>query len=164
MKPVLTLIMGFYTTMILFGMDHPDNSRPISEFSGKDAQVMSLLSGRTLPQEDSGTFRKCDYQKDSMQSELEATSESPMVCSDNTINPTTCFNYSVPKASFVSLTIYDLLGRRVRKLMDEYQTPGVYSGQWDGLDDACYRVPCGVYVLSIKAAGYSANHQFMLVR
>jgi hypothetical protein len=50
----------------------------------------------------------------------------------NPFNPQTKIKFDVPKASFTSLIIYDLLGREVTTLVNEVLKPGTYEADWDG--------------------------------
>ncbi len=54
----------------------------------------------------------------------------------NPFNPTTTINFSIPKASDVTLTVYDALGREVAKLVDEQMAAGKYSVNWNASNNA----------------------------
>lgn len=54
----------------------------------------------------------------------------------NPFNPTTTINFSIPKASDVTLTIYDALGREVARLVDEQMAAGKYSVNWNASNNA----------------------------
>jgi len=64
----------------------------------------------------------------------------------NPFNPTTVINYGLPKNSFVTLTIYDELGRRVETLVSEEQNAGYHSISFDAS-----RLSSGVYFYRIEA-------------
>ncbi|NOX88610.1 MAG: T9SS type A sorting domain-containing protein [Calditrichaeota bacterium] len=63
----------------------------------------------------------------------------------NPFNPTTVIEYTVPKAGKVNIAVYDVLGRKVRTLVNQNLMPGTYNVVWDGTDDAGERVTTGVY-------------------
>jgi len=69
----------------------------------------------------------------------------------NPFNPTTVIEYTVPKAGKVTIAIYDVLGRKVRTLVEQNLTPGKYSAMWDGTNDAGERVTSGVYFYQLNA-------------
>jgi len=86
----------------------------------------------------------------------------------NPFNPTTTIRYSIPSAlsgpQFVTLTIYDILGRRVRTLLAGVKAAGVYEIQWDGKDDAGRVLPSGLYFLRLCAGGEAAVRSMMLLK
>jgi len=54
----------------------------------------------------------------------------------NPFNPTTQIRFQVPSSGFVSLNIYDMLGRKITTLLEEKLTAGAYTVSWDGNDRA----------------------------
>jgi photosystem II stability/assembly factor-like uncharacterized protein len=68
----------------------------------------------------------------------------------NPFNPATTISYSLPQRSEVVLTIYNLLGQEVKKLINEIQTPGNKLTTWDGTDNQGDMVGAGVYIYSIR--------------
>ncbi len=69
----------------------------------------------------------------------------------NPFNPTTVIQYTVPKAGKVSIAIYNVLGEKVKTLVNAVMTPGTYSAIWNGTDDNGKRVTTGVYFYQLKA-------------
>jgi hypothetical protein len=67
----------------------------------------------------------------------------------NPFNPTTEIRYELPQNSYVSLTVYNLAGQKIRTLVDDQQTAGYYRIFWDGKDDLGGEVASGVYVYRI---------------
>jgi hypothetical protein len=72
----------------------------------------------------------------------------------NPFNPETMIEYRIPKASFVKLMIYNIVGQNIATLVDMKQSMGVYSVKWDGKDDAGRRVSSGVYFYRLEADGF----------
>ncbi|MFC1569620.1 CARDB domain-containing protein [bacterium] len=72
----------------------------------------------------------------------------------NPFNPFTTIQYAVPKSGFVTLKIYNLLGKEITTLVNERKTPGVYSVQWNGqaMTSAIYfcRLKAGEYIMIKK--------------
>lgn len=58
--------------------------------------------------------------------------------------------YSVASRAPVQVTVYDVAGRRVRRLLDRLQAPGAYSVTWDQRDEAGRRVAPGVYLVHMR--------------
>ena len=71
----------------------------------------------------------------------------------NPFNPTTTLSYTMPQAGRLSLKVFDLRGRLVRKLLDERREAGPGLVIWNGLDEAGARVPSGVYFYEARTAG-----------
>lgn len=69
----------------------------------------------------------------------------------NPFNPTTTIPYNLPKRSDVTLTIYDMLGRKVATLVNKTQSAGHYTVQWNGLNDRGLPVSTGIYFYKIRA-------------
>jgi len=82
----------------------------------------------------------------------------------NPFNPTTIIEYALPKASFVKIAIYNVLGQRVRNLVDEEQDPGYKKIHWDGRDDADVEVGSGVYFYRIKAGDFVECKKMTLLK
>lgn len=64
----------------------------------------------------------------------------------NPFNPVTQISYHIDKASFTSLKIFDILGNEVAVLVNENQTPGSYSVQWDASGN-----PSGIYFCKLES-------------
>ena len=64
----------------------------------------------------------------------------------NPFNPATTIEYSISKASYVIIKVYDMLGRQVGLLADEYKTAGNYSISYDAS-----RLASGVYYYTMTA-------------
>ena len=70
----------------------------------------------------------------------------------NPFNPSTTIAFELPRAAEVSLDIYDLQGRLVRRLLDETtHIQGSHKQVWDGRDGAGRATSSGVYFYWFKA-------------
>ena len=63
----------------------------------------------------------------------------------NPFNPSTTIRFALPEASQVSIVVYDVLGRRVRTLLNEARDAGISSVAWDGMGESGSRLVNGVY-------------------
>ncbi len=91
----------------------------------------------------------------------------PSVCQllDNYPNPfnmETIISYVLSQEANVQLRVYNVLGERVRTLVDERQTPGTKKVSWDGKDERGEDVTSGVYFYKLKA-GASVHSKKMLL-
>ncbi len=82
----------------------------------------------------------------------------------NPFNSNTNISYSVPMPGQIKLTIYDLLGRRVRTLTDEHQTPGNKSIDWNGTDDQGNTVATGIYFYRIEAGEFTETKKMLMLK
>ncbi len=82
----------------------------------------------------------------------------------NPFNPTTNITYDLPKPGNVQLIVYDLLGKKVRTLVNTYQPAGSFKSQWDGRNDEGTRVGSGVYILSLKTEGFASSRKMILAK
>jgi hypothetical protein len=77
----------------------------------------------------------------------------------NPFNPTTTISYSITENSNVKLTVTDLLGREVAKLVDSQQQAGIYNVKFDGTN-----FNSGIYFYRLKAGNYTEVKKFILVK
>jgi hypothetical protein len=77
----------------------------------------------------------------------------------NPFNPTTTINYSIPKTSFVTLKVYNVLGNEVMSVVNEQQTANNYTYTLD-----FSKLSSGAYYYTLRAGDYSATKKLMLVK
>ena len=82
----------------------------------------------------------------------------------NPFNPIANIPYDVAEESFVSLIIYDLLGREVIRLVDKYQMPGKYHIRWNGKNSYHRALPSGIYFLRFEADNFSSVRKITLLK
>jgi hypothetical protein len=82
----------------------------------------------------------------------------------NPFNPTTTIRYQLSKRSEVKLEIFDLLGRKVRTLVNGEQVTGAYSVLWKSDNDAGKTVASGVYVYRLRAGEFVQSRKLLLLR
>lgn len=76
----------------------------------------------------------------------------------------TTIHYQLIDATTVSLNIYDIQGRLVKKLINDQQTPGVYAVPWTGIDDNNNRVSVGVYFYKLSVGGKTSIQKIILLK
>ncbi|MGH7491012.1 MAG: right-handed parallel beta-helix repeat-containing protein [bacterium] len=82
----------------------------------------------------------------------------------NPFNPETSISYQLPKASQVSVTIYNLVGQRLRTLVHAHQAAGNYRLIWNGKDEAGEIVPSGTYLCRLQAGDFVQTRKMSLLR
>jgi hypothetical protein len=83
----------------------------------------------------------------------------------NPFNPTTSIRYALPEPMRVELSVYDLAGRRVARLVNREQGgPAWYEAEWNGADDAGRKVASGVYFFRLKTPTFSQVRKVALVK
>ncbi len=82
----------------------------------------------------------------------------------NPFNPSTIIRFSIAGDSHVNLSIFDVNGRLVRTLVDEFRKSNSYSVTWDGKNEHDKTVSSGVYFYRIKTDKYSKSRKLILLR
>ncbi|NOS83825.1 MAG: T9SS type A sorting domain-containing protein [Ignavibacteria bacterium] len=77
----------------------------------------------------------------------------------NPFNPVTNINFSIPKAEFVNISVFDILGRKINSLVDEWLNAGVYETDWDAS-----AFPSGVYYYKFTAGDFSETRKMILIK
>jgi hypothetical protein len=111
------------------------------EFTGSNVALNSQVTGATLP------------------TEFALSQNVP-----NPFNPTTQVSFSLPKASHVNLTIYNVLGQQVKTLVDKDLAAGVQNVEWDGTDNVGRTVASGVYFYRLNAGEFQATKKMLMLK
>ncbi|MCF8241195.1 MAG: T9SS type A sorting domain-containing protein [Melioribacteraceae bacterium] len=77
----------------------------------------------------------------------------------NPFNPTTNIVYQLPKEGRVVIKLYDILGREIQTLVNEFKTQGRYEFTFDGS-----KLSSGVYIYRITSGEFSASKKFVLMQ
>ena len=77
----------------------------------------------------------------------------------NPFNPATTISFSLPSKSFVSLKVFDALGREVATLLSEELPAGTYSQQWNAAS-----LPSGVYFYRLQSGSFIETKKLVLLR
>lgn len=80
----------------------------------------------------------------------------------NPFNPSTTIEYSIPQASNVKITIYNILGDVVKVLFNSFREAGSYKAVWNGIDDNGKRVSSGVYFYELKTSTGSTQQNVQM--
>ena len=82
----------------------------------------------------------------------------------NPFNPSTTIAYDLPIASIVNITIYDMMGRKIKTLVNEYEAAGFKYTQWDGRNDKNESVSAGLYVYLLQTEKFMQNKKMIFLK
>ena len=82
----------------------------------------------------------------------------------NPFNPETLISYTVPRQANVKLIIYNVLGQRVKTLVNTHATPGTHSIIWNGLSEQGVPVSSGLYIMSLSSGTTYLSQKMVLLR
>jgi hypothetical protein len=82
----------------------------------------------------------------------------------NPFNPTTEILYELPRASNVGLTVYNILGQEVIKLVDGFKTAGTHSVIWNGCNSYGSAVASGIYFYRLQSDEFSGQKKMILLK
>jgi hypothetical protein len=82
----------------------------------------------------------------------------------NPFNPSTSISYGLPVDSHVKIEVFNMLGQRVKVLVDEDQAAGYRRAIWDGHDSADKAVASGVYLYRLKAGDKESTMKMLMLK
>jgi hypothetical protein len=82
----------------------------------------------------------------------------------NPFNPVTRISYELPVETEVSLSVYDVEGRLVRKLVDSVEGPGSFSVTWEAVNDRGLPVASGVYFYRLQAGSRTETRKMAILK
>ena len=82
----------------------------------------------------------------------------------NPFNPSTIIKYSIPKQSYVTLKVYDILGREVTALVNQEEPAGIYTVRFSVGQDSSPDISSGIYFYQIKARSYVSTKKMILLK
>jgi hypothetical protein len=77
----------------------------------------------------------------------------------NPFNPSTTINYSIPEGRVATIKVYDLLGKEVSTLLNEYKEAGMHSVHFNAST-----LPSGIYIYTIQAGEFRASKKLLLLK
>jgi len=82
----------------------------------------------------------------------------------NPFNPMTSIKYNIPARSHVTIEIYNILGQKIRTLVDEKKSAGEYNAFWDGNNSNGNNVSAGVYFYRFRGGDYTETKKMLLLK
>jgi flagellar hook assembly protein FlgD len=82
----------------------------------------------------------------------------------NPFNPTTRIAYQLTKAAQVHLSVYDITGREVNRLIDQYQPVGDYSVEWNSNATSGNKLSSGIYFARLGVDNEIATRKMIMTK
>ncbi len=82
----------------------------------------------------------------------------------NPFRGVTSIKYGLPWSAHVEISIYNVLGRKVRTLLDGWQPPGYAIARWDGRDHYGNQAASGIYFVRFEAGDFACTRKMILLR
>jgi hypothetical protein len=83
----------------------------------------------------------------------------------NPFNPTTTISFAINKAQNISLIVYDMMGREIKRLIDnEYYSSGIHKTMWDGTNNSNQSISSGVYYYRLTGVGINLTRSMVLLK
>jgi len=82
----------------------------------------------------------------------------------NPFNPVTNLSYDLPEDAMVNITVFDMMGRVVRTLVNGQQSAGYKSLQWNATNNSGQPISAGQYINTIQAGEFSQTRKMILLK
>ena len=82
----------------------------------------------------------------------------------NPFNASTLIEYDIASPTNVKICIYDMQGREVATLLDQFKTPGYWNLHWGGVNKFGNEVPSGMYLYMIETENYRSTKKMILIK
>ena len=82
----------------------------------------------------------------------------------NPFNPVTKIHFNLQKKEYVSINIFDLIGKNIKSLINSNLGPGINQVEWDATDNYGEPVAAGVYIYRIEAGAFISSKKMILLK
>ena len=82
----------------------------------------------------------------------------------NPFNPQTTINFSIAEPGKISLKIYDISGKEINNLINEFYGSGNYSIQWNGIDSYGNQLSSGIYIYQLTTKNGILSNSMILMK
>jgi hypothetical protein len=82
----------------------------------------------------------------------------------NPFNPSTRINYTLKKDAQIRLTVYDITGREVGLLVNQYQSKGTYAVTWNSPENRWGQLASGVYFARLQVGDIVVTHKMLFTK
>jgi hypothetical protein len=81
----------------------------------------------------------------------------------NPFNSDTAIRFALPAAAAIDLSVYNLAGQRIARLVEGWREAGHYTARWDGRTAAGYGLATGVYIYRLRAGDRIQSRKLLLL-
>jgi len=81
----------------------------------------------------------------------------------NPFNPVTNLDYDLPEDAMVNITVFDMMGKVVRTLVNDQQSAGYKTLQWNATSNSGQPISAGLYIYTIRAGEFSKTRKMILL-
>jgi hypothetical protein len=82
----------------------------------------------------------------------------------NPFNPSTTISFALPTSELVKISIYDILGREVKTLINKTMQAGIKKVEWDGRNNRGNPVPSGMYFYKLEAGRFNDVKKMLIIK
>ena len=143
---------GNQTVLTISDTDVPGNLTVVAD------AAMLILNRKLSPE--------VDYSPVSLPPEPSSPSASHYALSayPNPFNPTTTIRYDLPVAAELTMTVFDITGRKIQTLEKGFRSAGSHEVQWRGLNEVGLEMSTGVYICRLTAGGVNQTIKLVYMK
>lgn len=121
--------------------------------------LQNIASSTVLDELDSWNYLSTEYGQNKINENYYLHQNYP-----NPFNPETTISFDLPENTDVKISVYNLLGNKIRELINQSLVQGNYNITWNGIDDGGKQVSSGVYLYKIHTNRFSQANKMILMR
>ena len=156
-----TLSGVYYTTDLTTWIDFSTG------LESYDYSVSQLVATDEYLYKTGGTFNSYQIPLPELDAHWESTQLVEFTLSQNypnPFNPVTAIHYDLPEDALVNITIYDMMGRIVKTMVNAQQNAGYKSVIWDATNNAVQPVSAGLYLYTIQAGAFRQTKKMVMLK
>ncbi len=144
---------------------------PFTINPGEDITVSFALIAAQSQAELETSASQAQQMWDNVISDINTKEESPLIQAfyltqnyPNPFNPSTTIEFNITQNDHVELIVYNLMGQKIKTLVDEKRNGGKYQVTWDGNNNDGIKVASGVYICRLKVGDFKAFRKMILIK